>query len=161
MRGGARIGLIALVLLATPALAGLPDRMTQKTGQATRLGKRVAPLNSHRADPPPAAHWQAVKDVIDGSDARADARADAAAGQAGFMTHANDAIAERPHAPGLRCYIRSEPSRRAVFLFGYGAGLTREAGQALLAFDGYARLYNVEILKSGALGETSCAASGE
>lgn len=156
-----RIGLIFLALGATPALAGGPDGISQKTGQITQLGKRLAPLNARLADPPSTTHWQAATALIDGSDATQDADADAAAGHAGFMTHANDAIAERPHAPGLYCYIRSEAGRRAVFLYRYRGSLAREATRTLLAFDAYARVYNIKIIKSGALGETSCAATGE
>lgn len=155
------IGLIALALAAAPALARPPDRIDQHSGQITQLGKRLAPLNAQRDDRPSAAHWRAVKRAIDKSDARADARGDIAAGHIGLMTHANDTIAERPHAPALHCYIRSEPGQRAAFLFRYKAGLARAQAEALLAFDGYARAYNAEILSSGALGETTCSASGE
>jgi hypothetical protein len=40
------------------------------------------------------------------------------------------------------------------------APVKHEAGGALLAFDGYARLYNAHNIKSGALGETSCVSAG-
>ena len=155
------IGLIALALAAPPALAGPPDRIDQKSRQVTQLGKRLAPLSAQLDNPASAAHWRAVKRVIDNSDARTDARGDIAAGRIGLMTHANDAIAERPHAPALTCYIRSEPGQRATFLFRYKTGLVRAGAQALLAFDDYARAYNTEVLRSGALGETTCSASGE
>jgi hypothetical protein len=76
------------------------------------------------------------------------------------MTHANDAIAESPITPGLKCFDRSEANRRGVFLFAYKAPVKPEAGGALLAFDSYARRYNGHMLTSGALGETSCVAVG-
>ena len=161
MRWTNRIGLIVLALAASPTLAGPPDRIDQQSGQITQLGKRLAPVNARRDDPASAAHWQAVKRVIEKSDAKADARGDIAAGHIGLMTHANDTIVERPHAPALDCYIRSEPGQRSALLFRYETGLSHAEAEALLAFDGYARTYNAEIFNSGALGETTCSAAGE
>ena len=150
-----------LTLLSSTALAGGPDTMGQKRGQITRLGIRLAPL-AQRHDMPPydAAYWSETRATIKASDAAKDANADTAAGHTGFMTHANDAIAESPITPGLKCFDRSEASRRGVFLFAYKAPVKREEGRALLAFDGYARRYNGHMLTSGALGETSCEAVG-
>ena len=150
-----------LVLAGVPALAAGPDRMGQKSSQKTQLGKRLAPL-AGRHDMPPynAAYWSEARTIIETSDTAKDARSDTSAGHIGFMTHANDKIAESPIAPGFKCLDRSEASRRTVFLFAYKAPLTREAGGALLAFDAYARLYNGHIFASGALGETSCISSG-
>lgn len=135
--------------------------MGQKSSQKTQLGKRLAPL-AGRHDMPPynTAYWRKARTIIETSDAAKDARADTAAGHIGFMTHANDAIAESPIAPGFKCFDRSEASRRAVFLFAYKTPVKREAGGALLAFDTYARRYNGQMLISGALGETSCVAIG-
>ena len=150
-----------LVLPGVHALAAGPDRMGQKNSQKTQLGKRLAPL-AGRHDMPPynTAYWRKARTIIETSDAAKDARADTAAGHIGFMTHANDAIAESPIAPGFKCFDRSEASRRTVFLYSYQGPLTHEAGGALLAFDAYARLYNGHIFKNGALGETSCISSG-
>ncbi len=148
-------------LLSSPALAGGPDTMGQKSGQMTRLGIRLMALSARHPMPPyNAAYWSEARAAIKASDAEKDANADTAAGHTGFMTHANDAIAESPLAPGLKCFDRSEASRRGVFLFAYKAPVKREAGGALLAFDSYARRYNGHMLTSGALGETSCVAVG-
>ena len=150
-----------LSLPGAPALAGGPDAMGQKSAQMTRLGIRLMPLAvRHEIPPYNAAYWREARAIIETSDAAKDASADTAAGHTGFMTHANDAIAESPVAPGLKCFDRSEASRRGVFLFAYKAPVKHEAGGALLAFDGYARLYNAHIFKSGALGETSCVSAG-
>ncbi len=150
-----------LVLLGVPALAAGSDRIGQKNSQKTQLGKRLAPLaGRHDTPPDDAAYWSEARAIIETSDAAKDANADTAAGHTGFMTHANDAIAESPLAPGLKCFDRSEASRRAVFLFAYKAPVKREAGGALLAFDTYARRYNDHMLTSGALSETSCVAIG-
>jgi len=135
--------------------------MGQKSGQITRLGLRLAPLSARHDRPPyDAGYWSQARAIIEASDAAKDAAADTAAGHTGFMTHANDAIAESPLAPGLKCLDRSEASRHAVFHFAYMAPLTRATGGALLAFDAYARLYNGHLFASGALGETSCIPSG-
>lgn len=143
------------------AMASEPDTMGQKDGQTTRLGLRLAPISTrNETQPYDAAYWSEARAIIETSDAAKDASDDITAGHAGFMTHANDAIAESPVVPGLKCFDRSETSRRAVFLFAYRAPLAREAGGALLAYDGYARLYNAHIFKSGALGETSCVSTG-
>ena len=149
-----------LSLPVATTLAGTPDKMGQKSGQITRLGMRLA-LLTQRHDMPPYddAYWSEARELIGTSDAVKDARADRSAGHTGFMTHANDAIAESPIAPGLRCLDRSESSRRAVFLFAYKSPLTDEAGRALLAFDVYARLYNEQIFDSGKPDETSCTAT--
>ncbi len=150
-----------LTLTGAPALAGGPDGMGQKSAQMTALGIRLMPLAERRAMPAhDAAYWSEARAVIESSKPAKDASADAAAGHAGFMTHANDAIGESPVAPGLKCFDRSEASRRGVFLFAYQAPVQREAGRALLAFDTYARRYTSQLLASGALGETSCVAVG-
>jgi len=150
-----------LSLPVATALADAPDKIGQKSGQMTRLGMRLALLTQRHEMPPyNAAYWREARAIIETSDAAEDASADTAAGHTGFMTHANDAIAESPVAPGLKCFDRSEASRRRVFLFAYKAPVKHEAGGALLAFDGYARLYNAHIFKSGALGETSCVSTG-
>lgn len=154
-------------VLAALALVGAPlpltadaERIGQKTGQITELGQRLAPLNA-RTGAPDAAYWDAMKTVIEKSDAGADARADARSGHAGLMAHANDALAERALAPGVKCYDRGEPGRRAVLLFAYDAERSPALGPALLAFDAYAARYNAHALKSSALGETTCRALGE
>ena len=150
-----------LTLPGAPVLADGPDGMGQKSAQMTRLGMRLMPLAERNGmSPYDAVYWSEARAIIEISDAAKDASADTAAGHTGFMTHANDAIAESPVAPGLKCYDRSEASRRATFLFAYKAPVKREAGGALLAFDTYARRYNSHMLTSGALGETSCVAIG-
>jgi len=150
-----------MALPGASALAGKPDTMGQKSAQTTQLGLRLAPISTRHDIPPyDAVYWREARAIIETSDAAKDASADTAAGHTGFMTHANDTIAESPIAPGLKCFDRSETSRRAVFLFAYNAPLAHEAGGALLAFDRYARLYNAHIFKSGALGETSCVSTG-
>lgn len=149
-----------MALAAAPALAGDADAISRKGGQKTALGQRLAPLNAG-TDAPNAAYWDAVKALIMKSDAGADARTDATAGIAGFMAHADDAVAGRPVAPGVKCFDRSEPGRRTGFLFAYDADRTPALGPALLAFDAYATAYNRETVKSSALGETSCQIIGE
>ena len=158
VNGIARIVVIACVLAAGSAAAG-PDRIGQATGAVTQLGQRLAPVARDTGGRPTDATWRRAAALIAAADPETDARADAAAGHIVFMTHANDATAERPFAPGLRCFDRSEMTRRAVFHFAYTTPLTPAAGQALLAFDGYARTYNAHVIASGALGETSCAAA--
>jgi hypothetical protein len=160
-----RIWIYALILslpvaaTLTATLADTKDKIRQKNGQITQLGMRLAPLTQRQAGPPyEATYWSEARAIIEASDAAKDASADIAAGHTGFMTHANNAIAESPIAPGVKCFDRSETSRRAVFLFAYKPTLREEAGQALLAFDVYARLYNGHIFQSGRLSETSCKA---
>lgn len=149
--------LATLAVIAAPLAAG-PDRIGQKSGQVTELGQRLVPLNGH-VSARGGAYWKALKALVDKSDARADARADAASGHAGFMAHADDAVAGRPVASGVRCFDRSEAGRRAVFLFGYNAQTSPALGPALLAFDAYAARYNREALRGKSLGETSCRAT--
>lgn len=151
---------LAAALTSTLALAGNADRISQKTSQMTALGQRLMPLNANTATRDPA-YWEAVADIIKKSNASADARADAGAGHAGLMTHADDAVAGRALAPGVKCFDRSEPGRRAVFLFAYNAERSPALGPALLAFDAYATAYNREVLKRAALGDTNCQAIGE
>ena len=155
----ARMVIVACVL-GVGSAAARPDRIGQATGAVTALGKRLAPVARATDGRPTEATWRRAAALIAAANAEADARADAAAGHAGLMTHANDTTAERAFAPGTRCHDRSEPARRAVFHFAYTTPLTPAAGQALLAFDSYARAYNAAVIASGTLGETSCAAAG-
>lgn len=148
------------MLAAAPAFANAADRISGKANQMTALGQRLAPLNANAATRD-AAYWEAVAAIIEQADADADARADAAAGHAGLMAHADDAVAGRALAPEVKCSDRSEPGRRALFLFAYNAERTPALGPALLAFDAYANAYNREVLKRAALGQTSCQAIGE
>ena len=157
VRMAMRIGSLALVWAGLSAPVLSLDKIGQKGVPATQLGQRIAEQSAPaEQDPGTAAYWQAVAEAIAASDPAKDARADTRSGNAGLMTYANDSIAERYVASGLRCSDRSEPRRRTVFHFGYQSPLTRDAGQALLAFDAYARIYNAKTLGDGALAETSC-----
>lgn len=149
------------VFLASPAHAGPINRIEALETPATRLGKALAGLRERGGLPGSAQFWTQAREIISSADAEKDARADGAAGYAGVMTHANDSIAERTEAPGLKCFDRSEPGRRTVFHFGYKEPLARGVGAALLAFDDYARRYNLTALRSGSLGETSCREAGQ
>ncbi len=153
------LGLLA-ASLAAPA-AGL-DRIGQNGVPGTRLGQLIADHLAPSANTPgTASYWQAVVMAIAKADPEGDVRADARSGHAGLMTYANDTVAERHVASGLRCHDRSEPRRRTVFHFGYRAPLSPDAGKALFAFDTYARAYNLQALSSGVLRETSCIPIGE
>lgn len=144
-------------LASTLAHAGEPDRIGKTDGQITQLGMRLAAIARKLGTTPlKEEFWLQARAVIERSDPVKDATADSAAGHVGFMTYANEFVAERPVASGLRCFLRREAGQRAVFLFGYKEPLAREVGQALLAFDTYAGQYNVTALNSGVLGETSC-----
>ncbi len=144
-----------LIGMAMPTF-GL-DKIGQTGVPATRLGQRIAEHSSaSETTPRTASYWNAVVMAIADADPANDARSDSRSGHAGFMTYANDTVAERYVASGLRCRDRSEPRRRTVFHFGYQAPLSLDAGKALLAFDAYARVYNVQVLSAGALAETSC-----
>ena len=137
-----------------------PDHFGKPGAPATQLGRALAQVAGERGAPPhDDRFWAQVRDIISNSDAAKDADADAIAGHVGFMTYANELVAERPVASGLRCAYRSEAGKRAVFFFGFHEPLSREAGQALLAFDTYARAYNLSVLNSGALTDTSCTAA--
>lgn len=158
----ARTALCILALLGAPADAAEPDRIGQTGSAATRLGQRLAALAGRQGETPhTGAFWDAARAAILASDAVEDAAADMAAGHTGFMTYANDTIAERPNAPGIRCFDRTEAGRRAVFRFAYREPLERQQGQSLLAFLTYAQAYNAHVAASGALGETSCAEAGQ
>lgn len=158
MRGGLPV-LILSAAIAGPfaTTAGAADRMGQKAGTTTALGTRLAPFAARHDQPLRRdAFWSDVHRTLEASDAKGDAEDDTARGHTGLMTHANETAIEPRLAPGLKCFDRSEPARRAVFFLAYSAPLTSAAGRALLAFDVYARAYNRAVLKSGALGETSC-----
>ncbi len=162
VRALVRIACIGLLTanLAAPA-AGL-DRIGQTSVASTRLGQLIADhLSPSETAPGTASYWQAVVMAIAKADPEDDVQADARAGHAGLMTYANDTVVERHVASGLRCRDRSEPRRRTVFHFGYRAPLSPDAGKALLAFDTYARAYNLQALSSGILQETSCIPIGE
>lgn len=149
------------VFLASLAHAGPTDRIEVLHAPLTQLGKALAGAREKSGPPGGANFWTQTREIIARADAEKDVLADGAAGHSGVMTHANDTVIERPQAPGLKCFDRSEPGRRSVFHFGYKEPLARGAGAALLAFDDYARLYNVSTLRSGALGETSCREVGQ
>lgn len=151
------LGCIAALLLGMASPAFGLDRIGQTGVPATRLGQRIAEHSSPAgAASGTASYWNAVIMAITVADPASDARADGRSGHPGFMTYANDTVAERYVASGLRCRDRSEPRRRKVFHFGYQAPLSADAGRALLAFDAYARAYNAQVLSAGALKETSC-----
>lgn len=151
---------LGLLVLNNPAHSE-PVRATPEANHMTRFEQRFSELRkNYQKAPDSAVFWKEAQAMIMSSNAANDANADMDAGKAGFMTHANNSIAERPVAPGIKCLDRSETSRYALYLFAYHDPLPPELGKALLAFDIYARSYNAAMLRSGALGDTSCIPAG-
>ena len=152
-----RFGCVGLLLASMSVPGAGLDKIGQTGVPATRLGQRIA---AHSSLPETSQgmtrYWSAVVIAIAASNPADDAQADAQSGHAGFMTYANDTVAERYIASGMRCLDRSEPRRRTVFHFGYQAPISQDAGKALIAFDAYARVYNAHALATGVLKETSC-----